>query len=314
MRISILTVCALAFFVPASPAATTLGQTFNPVQSMLPTPVAFQSAVDGYPSYAAPSAGILTSFSHIAEASPDATLSLIVLRPIGVNYSVVAVSEPKTLVGGAMNTFPARIPVLAGDIIGVQGDTWNLGAASPAATMASTFRATATPVSAGGTILSGVIGDFNGYILDISATLEADADGDGFGDETQDLCPTQATTQGACDLTGPTLTVKASKTQQSKSSLKLTATSNEAGTCKISTKLVYTTTKNGKRVKKTIKLKSSTRTFTAGTKQSITLKLSSKAKSALKSAGSLKATVTIACTDGLNNKSTKTVKITVKGS
>jgi hypothetical protein len=37
----------------------------------------------------------------------------------------------------------------------------------------------------------------------VAATIEPDADKDGFGDETQDLCPTQATTQGACDLTKP---------------------------------------------------------------------------------------------------------------
>jgi hypothetical protein len=37
----------------------------------------------------------------------------------------------------------------------------------------------------------------------VAATIEPDADGDGFGDETQDKCPTQATTQGACDVTPP---------------------------------------------------------------------------------------------------------------
>ena len=37
----------------------------------------------------------------------------------------------------------------------------------------------------------------------VAATIEPDADGDGFGDETQDQCPSQATTQGACDTTAP---------------------------------------------------------------------------------------------------------------
>jgi hypothetical protein len=36
--------------------------------------------------------------------------------------------------------------------------------------------------------------------LDLSATLEPDADHDGFGDETQDQCPTNASTQGACPV------------------------------------------------------------------------------------------------------------------
>ena len=34
--------------------------------------------------------------------------------------------------------------------------------------------------------------------LNVSAILEPDADGDGFGDETQDQCPTDASTQGPC--------------------------------------------------------------------------------------------------------------------
>ena len=33
--------------------------------------------------------------------------------------------------------------------------------------------------------------------------IEPDADGDGFGDETQDGCPTQDANQGACDTAGP---------------------------------------------------------------------------------------------------------------
>ena len=37
----------------------------------------------------------------------------------------------------------------------------------------------------------------------VAATIEPDADSDGFGDETQDQCPSQATTQGACDTTPP---------------------------------------------------------------------------------------------------------------
>ena len=37
----------------------------------------------------------------------------------------------------------------------------------------------------------------------VAATIEPDADGDGFGDETQDQCPSQKTTQGPCDNTPP---------------------------------------------------------------------------------------------------------------
>jgi hypothetical protein len=37
----------------------------------------------------------------------------------------------------------------------------------------------------------------------VQGTIEPDADGDGFGDETQDQCPSQASTQGQCDKTLP---------------------------------------------------------------------------------------------------------------
>lgn len=35
-------------------------------------------------------------------------------------------------------------------------------------------------------------------LVNVSAVLEADTDGDGFGDETQDQCPTDPSTQGPC--------------------------------------------------------------------------------------------------------------------
>jgi hypothetical protein len=44
--------------------------------------------------------------------------------------------------------------------------------------------------------------DAKGELL-IAGTIEPDADKDGFGDETQDRCPRQATTQGDCDDTKP---------------------------------------------------------------------------------------------------------------
>ena len=42
--------------------------------------------------------------------------------------------------------------------------------------------------------------------FNIAASLEADADNDGFGDETQDQCPTEATTQGPCPVPETSIT------------------------------------------------------------------------------------------------------------
>ena len=41
-----------------------------------------------------------------------------------------------------------------------------------------------------------------GYVFAVSARLEADADNDGFGDESQDECPTDASTQESCPAGG----------------------------------------------------------------------------------------------------------------
>lgn len=41
--------------------------------------------------------------------------------------------------------------------------------------------------------------------LQVQATIEPDADNDGFGDETQDQCPAQAATHGPCDTTPPAI-------------------------------------------------------------------------------------------------------------
>jgi hypothetical protein len=42
--------------------------------------------------------------------------------------------------------------------------------------------------------------DGQGAKFPVSATVEPDADGDGYGDETQDTCPTDASTQGTCPV------------------------------------------------------------------------------------------------------------------
>jgi hypothetical protein len=47
--------------------------------------------------------------------------------------------------------------------------------------------------------------EFLGFLL-VQATVEPDADHDGFGDETQDRCPAQKASQGACDRTKPAIT------------------------------------------------------------------------------------------------------------
>ena len=69
--------------------------------------------------YVVPSAGVITSWSHRASTSPPA-LKLKVARGTSPNYTIVG-EAPATgpLQAEALNTFPARIAVQAGDRLGL---------------------------------------------------------------------------------------------------------------------------------------------------------------------------------------------------
>jgi hypothetical protein len=93
---------------------------------------------------------------------------------------------------------PARVPVSRGQHLAIDGSA-NIEATYDAS--GSKFSYVFGPPLVDGQAARGsnaVIGE-----LLVSADIEPDADHDGFGDETQDQCPTQATTQGPCDRTAP---------------------------------------------------------------------------------------------------------------
>ena len=73
--------------------------------------------------------------------------------------------------------------------------------------------------------------------VSVAATVESDADKDGFGDDTQDACPTDATRQDPCpastaDKRAPSLALKSSSRQDvlANRAVLVTVTSDENGT------------------------------------------------------------------------------------
>jgi hypothetical protein len=180
------------------PLPTTLGQTFSPNPS---------TSCDGYTwvvtsspgvVHAAPSDGVITSWSHQAGSTVGGTLKLKVLRPTGGNsYAAIGEDGPRAPAAGVLNTWPTRVPVRQGDKIGLVG----IGALPCRSGVVDwSLRAV------GGDLAVGSAATFDGSsdrMLDLSAVLEADADGDGYGDTTQDLCPTDPTTQGQCRTAEP---------------------------------------------------------------------------------------------------------------
>jgi hypothetical protein len=96
--------------------------------------------------------------------------------------------------------FDARLPVKRGQHLAIDAPS-NLEASFD--NSGSKFSYEFAPPLANGAPAR-TSNNFLGELL-VQATVEPDGDGDGFGDETQDACPSQASTQGACDRTGPAI-------------------------------------------------------------------------------------------------------------
>jgi hypothetical protein len=93
--------------------------------------------------------------------------------------------------------FDGRLPVAQGQHLAIDGT--NVHATYNNSGQQFTYRFTPPLVDGQGARGSN---EATGELL-VQADIEPDADGDGFGDETQDGCPSQAQTQGGCDTSKP---------------------------------------------------------------------------------------------------------------
>jgi Ca2+-binding RTX toxin-like protein len=201
----IVSLAALSLAAGGSPASAsvTLGQLspdpstsfcFGPMDEAQPT-------VTSGNTYVVPGTGTITSWSHNARGGAGQTFTMKVFRKIAEpgTYMVVGHDGPRPLAAGALNTFPARIPVKPGDVLGFNNE-------SPVATSCGFPVMGESYLFRNGNLADGESGDFSsfpGFRLNISAVIEPDADQDGFGDETQDQCPGQAGPNNGCPAPTP---------------------------------------------------------------------------------------------------------------
>jgi hypothetical protein len=208
-------------------AATTIGQappTLGTAEQCNGSPLV-QVSVSSGPDYAVPADGILTSW----RSSVNGTVGFSVFREAGGAGEYTRIAANAETGDGTVQSFDARIPVLAGDRIGLEpasvaqncvfltGDNADVVAAPPSDAPIGGPPETYTPIPS--------------YRLNVAAVVEADADGDGFGDDSQDLCPTDASTQGTCpDTVAPETTItKQPKDKTGKPKAKYRFVSDEAG-------------------------------------------------------------------------------------
>ena len=222
-------------------AAVTLGQVASTgAVACEPTPnaLAQYAAAAGQPSYTTPSAGVITSYSVRANATPG-SVRLLVLgpSPTAGHRTVVAKDALHPVTVSTVNTFPARISVAAGLTIGFSNKAvnpapgnamicWGAGVAGDEA-RAAVFDPDLSSDFPGGT-------PFPSKRINVSAVLEPDVDNDGYGDISQDLCPQSALTQAACPAPDTTITkAPAKRTTRRKAKIAFASVAGATFTCTV---------------------------------------------------------------------------------
>ena len=191
----VLAVPALALG-PATAAGTGVGQTAaNPaaVLGCAGQNVHVQDDDAGAASYVT-TPGVITSWSLMASSYVAPVRLKIVREGSPSSYLVTGVSQLRTPSANTLNTFPDRIPVVAGDRLalyiaatsGVASCDFATGNASD---VVATTNTSLEPDHAVGQSFFTTGSSLPSRRVNVSAVIEPDADGDGYGDLTQDGCP-----------------------------------------------------------------------------------------------------------------------------
>jgi hypothetical protein len=177
-----------------------------------------QTALPGRP-LASPIDGVMVRW-RIKHATSSAPFRVRVLRPAaGGAFTGAGTQEFPALSCPDVCTLNVRLPVKAGDHVGVD---------SPAVAVADIATVSGANLAAWSPFLSdgqsrSPDGNYGDFELLMNADIEADADADGFGDETQDFCATKADQENLAPCAAPGISGKL------RNGRRLTAKGNETG-------------------------------------------------------------------------------------
>jgi hypothetical protein len=185
-------------------AATTIGQTGTPTASCTDNEAYVQKTVAAGPQYSPSASSVITSWSAQGTAAPDQPLTLLVLRQDDPTHYTVLGRNAQTLPNtNVVNTFNGlRLPIQPNEEIGVflppgSAATCEFSTSNGGDVANWSFPLGEIPDNTSYPFT----GSDSGQRVNAKAVVEPDADHDGFGDETQDQCPTNGTTQGPCPKT-----------------------------------------------------------------------------------------------------------------
>ncbi|MDX6605482.1 MAG: hypothetical protein QOD14_22 [Solirubrobacterales bacterium] len=169
--------------VSSALASTQIGATFVPVDGY--GAGTYLQSVTPAGQYSAPTSGVITSWSYQADSTHALAIKLKVARSAGGNdFTIVGESALKNPVLNVLNTYNVKIPVHAGDFLGLYNDASNGYLSRTTAGYGyHSLLSTDAPPGDTSTYIDSASADTQ---FDVSAALEPDCDGDGLGDETQD--------------------------------------------------------------------------------------------------------------------------------
>jgi len=210
--------------------ATTLGQPgATPVSCVGTSTAGSMLATEGAsgPSYTAAADGVLTSFTYVANAAAGQVRAVVFSDSSTAGArNVVAKSPLQTATVSTTNTFPIRVPIKAGQHLGM--GTVGASMACGAIGVAGDIIGVSGPFDADTQTLMTFTNSLGGFRPNIFAVVEPDTDVDGYGDVSQDQCPQSRLTQGACPAPDTDVT-KAPKKRTTKRKGRFTFTSTVPG-------------------------------------------------------------------------------------
>ena len=199
----------LASWAPGALAAQTLGQTGTAVFCDDNTSY-FQRSVELGSDYAASAPGVITSYSTVSGASPKSRKLMVFEDQGSNNYKVKAKDIVRTpTMASVLNVFIGlHVSIAAGQRIGYfipdqavdGGDCLTFGVTPNGAPDDEYRHAAGEPALE---VPTGFGAFATGGRVNLAATVEPDADGDAYGDETQDGCPGNGAVTGACPVATP---------------------------------------------------------------------------------------------------------------
>jgi hypothetical protein len=283
--------------------STQVGQTTSTPTFGVATPVAPFSTVPGTPSYATPH-GVLTSWRfHSSADSAAGAVRLKIFRYTGTAlvFEVLAESSLKTLSPNTAYDFKERIPVDQGNLLGLTA----VGDAEVGITVPGTPQNRLAQFG-GGDIAPGQTGTATIAWPDlrpsVEATVESDADNDGFGDDTQDKCPVDRTTQALCQFSFGRL-----KRNEKRGTAVLPVTVPGAGTLSLSGKGVA-----GQQASTSRMASAGGSAVASASTVKLVVKGKGKKKKTLNETGKVKLNLAITYTPTGGDPSTKSMKVKLK--